>query len=287
MRSKNRARLNLEQLESRLVPTTASFSNGVLTVLGDNAGNNINVSVASNGDLQVTERGKAVTIKGGTATSSNTTLVVEEAGTGNNNTLATSASLGSIATDFTGNGGGVITYAPGNSGPSTAYRFVQVASWRSTTSLATPAARTCSRAAPGEETFFDWEPGTARTGYLHRRRRQGSSAVLVVGNTSGSAETDTLTTDSHGDVIFTRQNLVPFTLTTSGIQDWYLEPSTGAGNTVRIGDLTGTVTKRVEVDASSSTIYASNQEDASVKLVVNVTQEHGKCSQEYAPGQPR
>ena len=40
-----------------------------------------------------------------------------------------------------------------------------------------------------------------------------------------------------------------------------------------IGNLTGTATKRVEVDASSSTINAANQKDAAVKLVVDGTQD--------------
>ena len=121
MAIKYRVRLNLEHLEDRCVPTTATLSNGVLTVLGDNHGNNSNVFADSSGNIHVTERGQQVTIKGGTATTSDVTLVVEEAGTGNNNTLATAASLGSIANDLIGNGGGVAVFAPGNNAPSTAY----------------------------------------------------------------------------------------------------------------------------------------------------------------------
>jgi hypothetical protein len=99
------------------------------------------------------------------------------------------------------------------------------------------------------------------------------NAVLVPGNNSGLAETDSLTSDGQGDVIFTRAagpGLASFNLTTTGIQQWYLEPSTGMNN-VTIGDLTGTATKKVEVVASDSTIDAGGQNNPNVRLAVDGT----------------
>jgi hypothetical protein len=78
------------------------------------------------------------------------------------------------------------------------------------------------------DNLFDWEPGTGTDTYLGAGRL---NVVLVVGNSGGAAENDSLTSDGQGDVIFTRQNLVPFYLFTQGIQQWYLEPSTGPATT--------------------------------------------------------
>jgi hypothetical protein len=114
--------------------------------------------------------------------------------------------------------------------------------------------------------LFDWEPGTGTDVYLGTGK---ANAVLVVGNRSGAAENDSLTADRAGGVTYARNNLVPFLLFTRGIQDWYIQPSTAAGNVVTVGDLTGTATRRVEVDASRSTVDAGDQNNADVRLVVN------------------
>jgi hypothetical protein len=95
--------------------------------------------------------------------------------------------------------------------------------------------------------------------------------VLVVGNNGGAAENDSLQSDGSGGTVYTRNNLVPFKLFTTGIQNWIVQPSSAAGNTVTVGDLSGTSTKRVEVDESNGTVDASGQNDANVHLVV-----HGK-----------
>src|SRR5215510_6454003 len=56
--------LGLEQLENRLTPTTqASFSGGVLTVLGDTADNNISVAADAAGNLTVTDNGQSIAIQ--------------------------------------------------------------------------------------------------------------------------------------------------------------------------------------------------------------------------------
>ena len=264
MSGKTRVHLSLEQLADRITPTTAIFSNGMLLVQGDNQGNNINVLATSNGTIQVTERGQQVNIQGATpATTANTQLVVEKAGTGNNNTLSTAASLGAIPDTLIGNGGGTNTFAPLNNAPSTAFgssNAFAVNDFKSN-----PGGKDVFVGGKGFN-LFDWEPGTGTDTYIGAGK---FNEVLVVGNNNGTAENDALMADGFGGVTFSRNNLVPFNIYTQGIQDWVLEPSTGTGNNVVIGDLTGTPTKRVAVDASGSTVNAANQNNAQVNLVVN------------------
>jgi hypothetical protein len=256
--------LNLEQLSDRIVPTTAVFSNGTLTVLGDNQGNNILVSADSTGALHVTERGQAVAISGSTpATLSNVTQVVEKAGTGQNNTLATAPSLGGISDVLVGNGGGVVTLAPGNNAPSTATGSPVDTAINHF--LSNPGGKDVFTGGKGDN-LFDWEPGTGTDTYIGAGKL---NEVLVVGNSGGQSETDTLTPDGNGGVVYSRTNLVPFNLYTTGIQNWEIEPSTGSGNIVTVGDMTGTATKKVSVDLSGGTVNASGQNNASVALVVN------------------
>jgi hypothetical protein len=255
---------NLERLGDRITPTTAVFSNGVLLVQGDNQGNNINVLADNNGNLQVTERGQQVAITGATtATTANVTLVVEEAGTGANNTLATDKSLGAISNSLLGNGSGTITYRPGNNAPSMALGSTNASA--SNDFISNPGGKDVFVGGAGHN-LFDWEPGTGTDTYIGAGKK---NTVLVVGNNGGAAENDSLTADGQGGVVYSRNNLVPFKIYTTGIQDWYIRPSTGAGNTVTVNDLSGTATKRVQVDASKSTVDASNQNNADVLLVVN------------------
>jgi hypothetical protein len=261
--NKNQAKLDLNQLPDRLVPTVAIFSNATLTVLGDNSGNNIDVSSDANGNLQVTERGAAVTITGSTtATTANTKLVVERAGTGANNTLTTDASLGSIPDSLIGGGTGTMTFNPGNNAPSTAFGSRNATAHNVFTS--NPGGKDTFFGGAGENQFV-WLPGTGTDTYIGAGR---SNTVTVVGNNNGTAENDSLQADGTGGVTYSRNNLVPFNIYTTGIQNWDIKPSTGTGNMVTVGDLTGTSTKRVEVDATQSFIDASGQNDAGVTLVV-------------------
>jgi hypothetical protein len=264
MTAKKSVSLSMEHLESRLVPTTAFLSNGVLTVVGDNHGNNINVLASSTGAISVTERGASVAITGTTtATTSNVQQVVELAGTGANNKLATDSSLGAIPDALVGNGTGLLVYNPRNNAPSTAFG-----------SLNTNAVNDFISNPGGKDTFvggrgynlFDWEPGTGTDTYIGAGR---GNTVLVVGNNNGTAENDTLTSNGQGEVTYNRVSPGPFTLTTTGIQYWQIEPSTGSGNNVTIGDLSGTATKQVTVDESASTVNAGAQNNVGVTLAVN------------------
>jgi hypothetical protein len=266
MSTRNNARLTVDALPSRIMPSAATFSNGVLFVQGDNAGNNINVAADASGNITVTERGAAVTIGGTTpATTATVKLVVERAGTGANNTLSTDASLGATPNTLIGGGTGNMVFSPHNNAPSTAYGSANAAAHNYFNS--NPGGKDVFTGGAGEN-FFNWQPGTGTDTYVGAGR---SNTVLVVGNNGGKAENDSLMADGTGGVTYTRNNLVPFQLYTTGIQNWILQPSTGTGNQVTIGDLSGTATKKVDVDTNSGTVDASGQNDANVTLVV-----HGK-----------
>jgi hypothetical protein len=264
--NKNHSQLSLAQLPDRIMPTVATFSNGMLFVQGDNAGNNISVAADGGGNVTVTERGAAVTVSGATAaTTANVKLVVEQAGTGVNNTLSTAASLGGISDALIGGGTGNMVFNPLNNAPSTAFGSQNSAAHNYFNS--NPGGKDVFFGGAGEN-FFNWQPGTGTDRYIGAGR---SNTVLVVGNNSAKAENDSLQSDGAGGTVYTRNNLVPFKLFTTGIQNWIVQPSSAAGNTVTVGDLSGTATKRVEVDESNGTVDASGQNDANVRLVV-----HGK-----------
>jgi hypothetical protein len=266
MSNKNKTQLSLTQMPDRVMPSVATFSNGMLFVQGDNLGNNISVAADASGNITVTERGAAVTINGSTtATTTNVKLVVEQAGTGANNTLSTDASLGSIPDTMIGGGSGNMVFNPLNNAPSIAFGSRNSAAHNYFND--NPGGKDVFFGGTGTN-FFNWQPGTGTDTFVGAGR---SNTVLVVGNNNGQAENDSLQADGNGGVTYSRNNLVPFKLFTTGIQNWIIQPSTGAGNAVTVGDLTGTGTRSVDVDASQSTIDASGQNDPTVRLIV-----HGK-----------
>jgi len=113
-RRPERRTMRLEQLDERVnLAVTASFSQGVLSVFGDNAANTIEVSRDAAGKLLV--NGGAVKIKGGTASVANTSLI-QVYGQGNNDTLTLNEATGALprANMFGGSGNDIITGGSGN-----------------------------------------------------------------------------------------------------------------------------------------------------------------------------
>ena len=113
-RRPERRTMRLEQLGERVnLAVTASFSQGVLSVFGDNAANTIEVSRDAAGKLLV--NGGAVKIKGGTASVANTSLI-QVYGQGNNDTLTLNEATGALprANMFGGSGNDIITGGSGN-----------------------------------------------------------------------------------------------------------------------------------------------------------------------------
>src|SRR5262245_43527414 len=112
-RSAGRA-LALEPLDERITPAVnALFHAGVLTVTGDHTNNTIVVSRDVNGRLLV--NGGAVTIKGGTATLSNTKLI-EVFGQAGNDTISLDEVNGTLpkANLYGGSGDDTLTGGSGN-----------------------------------------------------------------------------------------------------------------------------------------------------------------------------
>lgn len=103
-----------EQLDARITPAVnAFFSAGVLTVTGDAANNNIEVSRDAAGKLLV--NGGAVAVKGGTATVANTANI-QIFGQNGNDTLSLNEANGALpkASLFGGAGNDVLTGGSGN-----------------------------------------------------------------------------------------------------------------------------------------------------------------------------
>jgi Ca2+-binding RTX toxin-like protein len=92
--------------------TTATFSNGVLTVFGDGLGNNIAISRDAAGKVLV--NGGAVTVRGGVPTVANTTLI-QVFGQSGNDTITLNENNGALprANLFGGNGNDVLTGGSG------------------------------------------------------------------------------------------------------------------------------------------------------------------------------
>src|SRR5262245_36479957 len=103
-----------EQLGLRITPAvTASFSAGVLTVIGDNLNNTITVSRDAAGKLLV--NGGAVLVKGGTSTVANTAQI-QVFGQGGNDTISLNEANGALpkANLFGGAGSDTLTGGSGN-----------------------------------------------------------------------------------------------------------------------------------------------------------------------------
>jgi Ca2+-binding RTX toxin-like protein len=113
------ARPSVEQLEDRLTPAvTATFIAGVLVVVGDGADNNIVVSAAADGALQVTNDDATVPIRAvfGRPVLARTALVVAF-GRGGDDAITADPSLGTVAAAFYG-GDGNDTLIAGHKGNS-------------------------------------------------------------------------------------------------------------------------------------------------------------------------
>ncbi|MFO0814052.1 MAG: calcium-binding protein [Gemmatales bacterium] len=112
----HRPRLNfaLEALEDRSLPAvTATFSAGMLSVFGDNLNNNIEVSRNAAGNILV--NGGAVTIRGGTPTVANVSLI-QVFGQEGHDTITLNEANGALprANLFGGKGNDVLTGGSGN-----------------------------------------------------------------------------------------------------------------------------------------------------------------------------
>src|SRR5262249_47790245 len=110
----NRFGLSLQPLDTRVVPAvTATFSGGMLVVFGDNQGNAIDVSRDAAGTILV--NGGAVTVRGGTPTVANTSLI-QVFGQAGDDTITLNEANGALprANLFGGSGNDTLTGGSGN-----------------------------------------------------------------------------------------------------------------------------------------------------------------------------
>ena len=98
--------------QSASAATTATFSNGTLTVFGDSLANNIQISRNAAGQILV--NGGAVRVAGGTATVANTSLI-QVFGQGNNDVVNLDEASGALprANLFGGAGNDTLTGGSG------------------------------------------------------------------------------------------------------------------------------------------------------------------------------
>jgi hypothetical protein len=258
--------LEVEALADRILPSTSAiFSNGMLLVQGDNAGNSLMVSARSDGTLQVTDHGTQVAIAGTPATLAGLKVVFEQSGSGRHNILATDASLGGTTTVLDATLGTDNVLKPNNTGPST-----QLGGHGLNYLVANPGGGDVQigGADADSRNLFDWEPGTGTDVVIGHGAH---NSLLVVGNNNAKGEVDSIKADGRGGFIYQRLNLVPFNIYASGIQQLVVRPSSG-NDQVTINDLTGVKSlNRIEVDGGGGddTIDFSRQRNTHVTAVFN------------------
>jgi hypothetical protein len=266
MSAQGKVRLEVEQLPDRILPSaTATFSNGLLLVRGDNQGDNLVVSADSSGVIHVTERGQAVQIVGATqATLANTSIVIEQSGAGLDNVLSTDKSLGTIKTFLDATTGTNNVLNPGNVGSST-----EMGGKGINHLISGPGPDVLIGGADStSNNFFDWQPGTGTDVVIGRGPK---NTLLVVGNNAGKGENDQVIVDGQGGFIYQRLNVVPFQIFASHIDTLVIQPSTG-NDTVTVGDLSSVKgLHRIEVDGrgGNDTVDFSAQKNTAVTAIFN------------------
>lgn len=233
-------RPSVERLEGRDCPSAAaSFSNGVLLIQGDDAGDSLSAQANAAGQVSVTERGQAVPIVSQTVapTTANLSLVVEQSGSGSGNLLSVDKSLPGVKSVLDASRGSVNTVLPLNTGGST-----EIGGLSYNLLFDSPGGKDFLLGNAHAHNLFDWEPGTGTDvvqGAGHR------NVLFVEGNNGNKAENDSVAADGKGGFVYSRNNLVPFQISASGVQSLVVKPqgpavAVATGNTFTAGNLTNT-----------------------------------------------
>lgn len=283
MSTTNRTRTDfrpaLNVLEHREVPAVlATFNTGVLTVIGDNAANDIVVSAAADGTLQVTNNGSAVAIRStfGTATKANLQTVNVDARGGADsividrtiNVLDANGRLVFAANGTLNGGGGNDTIrvlaggfvgglpAQGQPLPAIVGNYTMFGG-SGDDFLDSGFGNDVLYGEGGNDTLR-WLPGTLIDAF---DGGTGNDTVIVVGNTSaipdlttpdpndvGNGDSFRLDADpTTGGAKFQRTNLVPFFIDITTSENVVLQ--TGGGNdTITVTALAGTGIRNVVLD---------------------------------------
>ncbi|QEL17268.1 calcium-binding protein [Limnoglobus roseus] len=275
-------------LEDRTTPSvTAVFNTNTLTVTGDADANAIVVSADAGGNLQVTNNNAAVPIRAvfGSPTRAALTQISVNAKGGDDsislakslNTLDANGKLAfapdAVLIGGAGNDsivpliGGFVGGVPGNAivGNVTQYGGA------GDDTLVSGFGNDTMLGEGGNDTLI-WNPGTLVD---HFDGGAGSDTGVIIGNDTpingSNDDTFVLGKDSAnpGDVLFQRTNLIPFTVTMTGVETISLRPQ-GGNDRVTINDLSGTAVRNVIVDggAGDDVLDASLQMSASVKVTL-------------------
>lgn len=272
-------RPTLSALEHREVPAVlATFNTGVLTVLGDNAANDIVVSAAADGTLQVTNNGAAVAIRStfGTPNKANLQTVNVDARGGSDSividrsiNVLDSAGRLAFAANGTLNGGGgndtirvlaggFVGGLPTQGQPLPAIVGNYTMFGGSGDDFLDSGFGNDSLFGEGGNDTLRWLPGTLIDTF---DGGSGNDTVVVVGNTNPIPDlttpdpTDTSNGDSFrldadpatGGAKFQRTNLVPFFINITSSENVVMQ--TGGGNdTITVTALAGTGVRSVVMD---------------------------------------
>lgn len=274
-------------LEDRTTPTvTAVFNTNTLSVLGDANANAIVVTADTGGNLQVTNNGANVAIRtvSGTPTVKALTQVTVDAKGGDDsitltkalNTLDANGKLAAAPNAVLIGGGGNDTLTPqiggfvgGVVGNAVVGNVIEMGGSGNDT-LTSGFGNDIMLGEGGNDTLV-WIPGTLND---HYDGGDGNDTGVIIGNDTAingsNGDTFVLGKDSAnpGDVLFQRTNLVPFTVTMTGIENVSMKTQ-GGNDRVTINDLGGTAVKNVFVDAGAGddVIDASAMLTSSIKVV--------------------
>lgn len=274
-------------LEDRTTPTvTAVFNTNALSVVGDANPNAIVVTADATGNLQVTNNGAAVAIRtiAGTPTAKALTQVTVDAKGGNDsitltkalNTLDANGKLAAAPNAVLIGGGGDDAITPqiggfvgGVVGNPVVGNVIEMGGAGNDT-LTSGFGNDIMLGEGGNDTLV-WLPGTLID---HYDGGDGNDTGVIVGNDNpingSNGDTFVLGKDSAnpGDVLFQRTNLIPFTVTMTGVENVSLKTQ-GGNDRVIINDLGGTAVKNVFVDAGAGddVIDASAMVTSSIKVV--------------------
>jgi hypothetical protein len=283
-----KAKLQVEQLEARECPAvTASFAGGVLTVVGDNAANQIVVDDADlDGAIEVTDGGVAVAITGGAPLTALTSRI-NISTFGGDDTVSVTANVNvrdangvlvrspdtqillGAGDDYsiTRNGGivgGLAGVVNGLVvGPVVGNSFVDAGSGNDFVDSGL-----------GNDTIFlgvgndtyRWLPGTL-TDFVDGGK--GRDVSIIVGN-SNQGDVFNLSVGADGILTFSRTNLIQFQVFHTDIEGAVLMPGSG-DDTVNVGTLDGSGVQTVTIDGGdgADTINVAAQRQARVTVVAD------------------
>jgi Ca2+-binding RTX toxin-like protein len=257
--------LNLMSLESRIVPaTTAVFNSGILAVTGDNLSNDIVVSADNAGNLKVTDNGNDVRIRvvSGMANKANTTLILVNAGKGNDkitlnsslNTLDVNGKLvkspDAVLNGEDGNDtiqpliGGFLNGVIGN----TIIGNTVMSGGNGNDTLISGFGNDIMYGDNGNDTLI-WLPGTLIDVY---EGGKGFDNAVVVGNANNQGDNFVLSKHptEEGRVLFQRTNLVPFFIDIDDCELVTLQTQSG-DDSIFLNSLHGTDVRQVRVEGGA------------------------------------